>query len=119
MHCFTLTFTKKGERADHDDRIVVRTHPESSEIFQVVYHTPELQSAKKFLTGFGGVLDYAYDILTSMRYDTDPFECIQVSTAIHPIVLYHVADLDDSDTRDLIMNMLRDSLRFTTTLVSH
>ena len=118
MHCFTLLFTRQGHRSDQDDKIVVMTHPDSSDMFQVTYSTPELRMARKFVASFTGVLDYANDVLTSMRHDTDPFECIQVSTAIHPIVLYHVADMDESVTRDMVMNMLRDSLRFSVRLVA-
>jgi hypothetical protein len=117
MHCFSLNFTRMGKRGDQDDKIVVTTHPDSAEIFQVTYSTPELRNAKKFLAGFGGVLDYVGDTLTSMRHDNDPFECIQVSTSIHPLVLYHVSDMDESDTRDLVMNMLRDSMRYNVKLV--
>lgn len=118
MHCFTLLFTRKNERSTQDDKIVVTTHPDSSDMFQVVYSTPELKMARKFVASFTGVLDYANDVLTSMRNDTDPFECIQVSTAIHPVILYHVSDMDESDTRDMVMNMLRDSLRFSVRLVA-
>ncbi len=118
MHCFTLSFTRKGERSDQDDKIVVSTHADSSEIFEAVYSTPELRNARKFLASFTGILDYANNVLTSMRNDVDPFECIQVSTAIHPIVLYHVSDMDEYETRDMVMNMLRDSLRFNARLVA-
>jgi hypothetical protein len=117
MHCFTLLFTRQGHRSDQDDKIVVTTHPDSSDMFQVTYSTPELRNAKKFVASFTAVLDYANDILTSMKHDTDPFECIQVGTSIHPLVLYHVADMDDFATRDIVMNMLRDSLRFSVRLV--
>lgn len=97
---------------------MVSTHPDSSDMFQVVYTTPELRSSRKFVASFTAVLDYANDILTSMRHDTDPFDQIQVTTSIHPIIMYHVSDMDESDTRDMIMNMLRDSLRFGVTLGS-
>lgn len=96
---------------------MVTTHPDSSEIYRIVYLTPELQTTKRFLATSSQVLSYVEDILTSMRYDVDPFENIQVSTAIHPIVMYHVSDMDESSTRDLILNMLRDSMRFNTRLV--
>ena len=119
MHCFTLLFTRAGQRSDQDDKIIVSTHPDSSEVFQVVYSTPELRTGRKFLASFGGVLDYTGDILTSMRHDTDPFDCIQVSTCIHPIVLYHVSDMDESVTRDLVMNMIRDSMRYNVKPVAH
>ena len=117
MHCFTLLFTRQNQPSNQDDKITVTTHPDSSDMFQVTYSTPELRTAKKFVASFTAVLDYANDILTSMKHDTDPFERIQVGTSIHPLVLYHVADMDDFATRDTIMNMLRDSLRFSVRLV--
>lgn len=119
MHCFTLLFTRQGQPSNNDDKIVVTTHPDSSDMFQVMYSTPELRNARKFVASYTAVLDYANDILTSMSRDTDPFERIQVSTSIHPIVMYHVADMDESVTRDMVMNMLRDTLRFSVRLAAH
>lgn len=113
MSSVSLVFTRKGSGfAADDDRILIKAHGDSREFFDVVFHTPELKSDRKFMASFSGVLRYLEDILTSMRCDTDPFECVQLLTNIHPSVMYHVSDMDESSNRDLILNMTGDALRF-------
>lgn len=116
MRCATLFFTHKGKTAVHDDVITITPIEQSRGVFEVVYKTPEMKE-RKFLASFNSVLQYVEDTLTSMRHDTDPFERIQVNTSIHPIVMYHVADMDDSSVRDLILNMVGDSMKFDVRLI--
>lgn len=103
--------------ADYDDRITVKSHADSHDIFEVVFHTYELKSDRKFLASFSGVLTYVEDVLISMRRDIDPFEEIQLSTDIHPTLLYKVPDIDDNRVVDLMMSIIRDALRFDTRIV--
>lgn len=111
----TLLFTRMGKGGEYDDKLIIRPYCGSREIFQVTYRTPDVSLDRKFLTSFSGVLSYVEDILTSMRHDMDPFEYIQVLTNIHPVIFYHVSDMDESNIRDLIVNMVRDSMRFDVT----
>lgn len=113
----TLLFTRKNKGSADDDRITIAPYSDSHEIFEVTYRTPELKTDRKFLASFSTVLHYVEDILTSMEHDMDPFEHIQVLTSIHPNVFYHVADMDDDSIRQLILNMIRDSMRFDVTTV--
>jgi hypothetical protein len=115
MRCFTLLFTRRGRSQSHDDEVYVSPYEGSRSIFEVVYKTPELTRDRRFLASFSGVLQYLEDIMMSMRSDVDPFEQIQLNTAIHPSVMFHVSDMDDSETRDVIINMIGDSLRFEVT----
>lgn len=115
MISFSLLFTRKGKGPYHDDQIRVSPYEGSHSIFAVVYKTPDLNRDRRFLASFSGVLKYVEDILMSMRADIDPFEQIQLSTAIHPTVMFHVSDMDESVNRDIIMNMVGDSLRYEVT----
>lgn len=117
MSSVSLVFTRKDKGSAHDDRIIITSHSGSREFFDVLFRTPELKADRKFMASFSGVLRYLEDILTSMRCDTDPFECVQLLTNIHPSVLYHVSDMDESSNRDLILNMTGDALRFDVTAV--
>ena len=108
----TLLFTRKDKPSAYDDRIMIAPYSGSHEIFEVTYRNPELKTDRKFLASFSTLLHYVEDILMSMEHDMDPFEDIQVSTNIHPDVFYHVSDMDDSTIRELILNMIRDSMRF-------
>jgi len=112
MHCFSVLFTRKDKGPSKDDRIRVSPNPDSRDVFDVFFQCPELRHSRKFTATSSGVLRYVEDALVSMRHDTDPFERIQVLTSIHPSVMYHVCDMDDSDVRRLILNMLEDSLRY-------
>lgn len=115
MISFSLLFTRKGKSAAHDDQIRVYPYEGSHSIFEVVYKTPDLNRDRRFLASFSGALHYVEDILMSMRSDVDPFEQIQLTTAIHPTVMFHVSDMEDSETRDVIINMIGDSLRYEVT----
>ncbi len=112
MYFARILFTQKNGGPADDDSITIQAHPESAEIFKVIYHSPDLKTDRMFLAGFSGVLSYMEDTLVSMGHDMDPFENIQVLTLIHPSVLYHVSDMDMSSTRELILDMIRDSLRY-------
>jgi hypothetical protein len=117
MLCFSLLFTRKDKTSAHDDKITVSRREDSSDIFDVVYHSPELKKDRMFLSSFSSVLTYVEDTLTSMRHDIDPFENIQVLTTIHPSVMYHVSDMDNDEVRHLILNTVRDSMRYSVTAV--
>lgn len=113
----TLLFIHEGKGSAHDDKVVFVPYNGSHEIFEVTYYSPDLKTGRRFLASFSSAMRYAEDMLTSMRHDTEPFESIQLTTAIHPAVLYHVADMDESSTRDLMLNMIADALRFEVTRV--
>jgi hypothetical protein len=49
-------------------------------------------------------MGYLDDVLKTFRHDADPFEYVQVSTQIHPSVLYHVSELDCCQVRHLIVD---------------
>lgn len=115
MYSFYLFFTRKGKSPAYDDEIYVTPYKGSQSIFEVKYRTPELSRDRRFLASFSGVLQYVEDILMSMRADVDPFEQIQLNTAIHPVVLFHVSDMDESANRDIVMNMARDAMRYEVT----
>ena len=108
----TLIITRKDKGAAFDDKVVISQSSESSEVYSVAYSTPELRSVRTFSATYNSVLQYVEDILTSLKYDTEPFEYLQLYTAIHPSVMYHLADVDDSDARRVILNQIRDSMRF-------
>lgn len=106
-----ILLTRKDGRSSNDDKILVETHGEDDEFFRVTYTTPELNRSKTFVATESRVIDYLEDVIYSLYRDTDPFSHIQLSTCIHPCVMYHVADLYEKDVCDLILNMSADALR--------
>jgi hypothetical protein len=107
----TLYLTRRDAGQDQDDAIYISTNGESRELFDVVYRTPELKKAKTFTTTESHVLDYVADILRALSSDTDPFENVQLTTAIHPSIFYHVSDMDSSTVRGDILSMIQTALR--------
>jgi hypothetical protein len=66
--------------------------------------------ARTFTTDESKILDFIGDILQSLPYDHEPFEEVQVSTAIHPNILYAVANINCT-IRSIILNTIRFALR--------
>lgn len=104
-----MLLTRKEGGASNDDRIVVETYEHG--LFKVTYETPEVRKNKSFVASESRVMDYLEDIVYSLYRDTDPFSLIQLSTCIHPSIMYEIADLYEKDVRDMLLNMSADSLR--------
>lgn len=111
MRRLRLLITRKNEGPSRDDKVFVDTHGENN-TFKVTFVNPEEVSRREFIATEVQTLNYLGDILYSLSRDTDPFEKIQLSSTIHPCVIYPIADLFDGDIRELIMNMIRDAIRF-------
>jgi hypothetical protein len=48
--------------------------------------------------------------VTFQAHDTDPFESLQVETAIHPAILYHISDFDEQHVRRLVEDTVDSAL---------
>lgn len=94
-----------------DDIIKISECSASHHLFGVTYRAPDYANRKRFVLSESRVIDYVEDILRSLQHDSDPFEFVQISTPIHPSILYHVSDMDNSATRDLVITMIRMAMR--------
>ena len=94
-----------------DDIIRIFEDDDYHEMYRVVYSAPDMKRKSTFYMTKTRVLTYVSDILKSLRYDAVPFEAVQVTPAIFPSVVYHVAELDDSNVRHLILDVVDTSLR--------
>jgi hypothetical protein len=110
MYIVTLHLTRRGKASSEDDRIVVQHNTTYPNLFDVTYSTPELKMARRFTVDETKVMDFLSDILESLPYDHEPFEEVQVSTAIHPNILYAVANIG-MHVRGIILNSIRFALR--------
>lgn len=81
------------------------------EMYRLVYEAPDIRKKNQFYLSRHLVGNYISDFLTSLRDDSDPFEYIQLSTVIHPTVLYHISDLERPATRHLIDDMITMAMR--------
>ena len=110
IYIATMHLTRTGKPSSSDDKIIVQHNATYPNLFDVTYTTPELQMARKFTVDESKVMDFFGDILASLPYDHDPFEEVQVSTAIHPNILYAVANIG-CHVRSIILDTLRFALR--------
>lgn len=107
----TFYIQRKEGRSSNDDVIRIYENQRYPELYQIVYSTPEWKKEVRFHMGRHLVGNYINDLLKSLNYDTDPFEYIQVSTSIHPSIMYHISDLENSDVRHLIEDMVATAIR--------
>lgn len=107
----TLYIQRSRGGEDNDDIVRIYDLNATSDVYRVVYSTPELSKATQFYMSRDALSAYVVDLLASLRHDTDPFEYVQVTTAIHPSVIYHVSDLDSPHIRHLIEDVIYSSLK--------
>ena len=111
MLAATLYVQRNPDRSSEDDIIRMYESDGMTDVHLVEYSTPETKKSSRFYMSRKVLLDYVSDILKSLRHDTVPFECVQVTTAIHPSVVYHVADLDDPEVRHIIEDTVYNAIR--------
>jgi hypothetical protein len=111
MNKCTIRLLRKTLEETDDDVIRVYEDPDFAEMYRVTFRSSDIKKASEFYLDGGRAVAYISTILKSLTYDTDPFEKIQVDTAIHPSVMYHVSDLDQCSVRHLIEDMIDSSLR--------
>ncbi len=56
-------------------------------------------------------LSYVDNIFDAMEHDTDPFEFVQIQTAIHPSIMFSAMDLSSRRVQDLLDDMVFQALR--------
>jgi hypothetical protein len=107
----TLSSQRTKAPASDDDIIQMFDDDEYRDMVRITYSTPELRKCSEFYLTVPQALQYVSDTLKTLRHDAQPFEHVQVSTLLHPSVLYHVADLDCCEVRHLIEDTLETALR--------
>jgi hypothetical protein len=100
-----------GRGPSSDDTIQIFEDETHHDMARVVYSTPELAKNAEFYLPTSKAILYIRDTLKTLRHDTQPFESVQVTTRIHPSVLYHVSDLDDYEVRHLIEDTIETAIR--------
>ena len=102
---------RDGKGEEDDDIIRIYDDDEYRDTVRAVYSTPELKKNATFYFTIPHAIAYINDLLKTLRHDSSPFEHVQVTTAIHPSILYHVSDLDSSEIRYLIEDTIEVALR--------
>jgi hypothetical protein len=98
---------QRDSNETNDDLLrISETNVPGGDLFKITYKTPELQSAHRFHMARHLVGDFVSDLLKSLSLDTVPFESLQVTTCLQPTVVFHIADLESSETRHLIEDII-------------
>ena len=112
MHRATIRIVRDGGDESEDDLIRV-FDTDCNDLFRITFFASDMKRASQFYATRHWALEYVSEILLSITHDSDPFESVQVETAIHPSILYHVVDLDQPSIRRLIENTIDSALRRT------
>lgn len=107
----TLYLQREGYGVSHDDIIQIFDHDNDFQMYKIVYKTPETKKHAVFFMTRNNTMNYVIDLLKALKYDTDPFTYIQVSTRIHPSIQFQIPDLHDNQVRYLIEDMIYAALR--------
>lgn len=105
----SLYFTRSGRGRAHDDIIHISENENSRELFDIVYKTPELRRSKKFTMAEKDVKTYLTNLIRMMTHDSDPFENLQLTTAIQPSIFFHMADAQENVY--VLLEMIATALR--------
>lgn len=109
LRCKIFIVNELDDR-NQDDTICI--YDTENDTFRIVYHCSDYtQRQRQFYLTRHATLNYIEDLLRSMKYDTEPFQYIQISTEMHPSVLYHGIDLEKIAVRRLIIDMIDTAMR--------
>jgi hypothetical protein len=104
MNRCTIRLLRKTLNESDDDLIQVFDDSDFAEMYRITFRPAGAKKASEFYLDHGRTVQYVATVLKTLTYDTDPFEKIQVDTAIHPSVMYQVVELDD------VRHMIEDSI---------
>lgn len=99
----TLHFITKDNR---DDILRIFDDDKHADMYRIVFKPHDAKGINEMYLNYHDLQDYVSTILKSLERDNDPFEYIQVTTQVHPSVLYHVCELEDRDVRWHVEDMV-------------
>ena len=94
-----------------DDVIRVSRHENHYGVYKVDYKANDVSKMRTFYLAENDLMNYFSDIFKSLDKDGDPFVNVQVSTALHPSIMYSVGDFGCPYTRQQVENMIHLAVR--------
>ena len=109
MQKVKLFFTR---RAGEDDILQMFDDDTHVDMVRLVY-TPgdHTKKSNEFYLTSRDVLPYVANIARAVSHDVDPFEYLQLQTAIHPSIMFSVMDLSSRRVQDLLDDMIFQAIR--------
>jgi hypothetical protein len=100
----TLHFVTK---TNQDDILRIFDDDVYTDMYRVVFKPHDVSTGvNELYLSYHDLQDYVSTILKSLDHDTDPFEYVQVMTPIHPSIMYHTCDLESTETRWHLEDMI-------------
>ena len=109
MQKVKLYFTRRN---GSDDIIQMYDDETHVDMVRLVY-TPgdHTKRSHEFYLTSRDVLSYVNNILKAMNNDVDPFEFVQIQTAIHPSIMFSAMDVGCRRVQDTLDDMIFQAIR--------
>jgi hypothetical protein len=109
MQKVKLYFTRRN---GSDDIIQMYDDETHVDMVRIVY-TPgdHTKRSHEFHLTSRDVLSYVGNILKAMNNDVDPFEYVQIQTAIHPSIMFSAMDVGCRRVQDVLDDMIFQAIR--------
>jgi hypothetical protein len=109
MQKVKLYFTRRN---GSDDIIQMYDDETHVDMVRLVY-TPgdHTKRSHEFHLTSRDVLSYVNNILKAMNNDVDPFEFVQIQTAIHPSIMFSAMDVGCRRVQDVLDDMIFQAIR--------
>ena len=119
MRLLTLYLTRLDRDRDDDDEVIFTTIPNLPDMIKVtakfaaVGTTARSSFSNSLTLTRSAAYDYVMSLVGSLIKDDDPFDKVQVSSAIFPSVIYRVEDLEEWTVRTAIQDITYTTLNTT------
>lgn len=101
MLLLVLHFIKNGRRDD-----LIKIYKLSSNEYRWVFYPNDMSQSYAFRTHKSMICKHIQDTLALVsKDDMDPYDYVQISTMLHPAIMFHVSDLTNEDTLERIWTL--------------
>lgn len=112
MRVLKLHLVRPDSSAADDDVISFRSVPEFPDLVKVTVEYAATGTAEhsgfsnSFVLPRAGAYEYTMTVIGSLVKDDDPYEQLQLSSAMFPSVIYRVEHLDEWEVRTVIQDLV-------------
>jgi hypothetical protein len=93
MNKCTIRFIRDTESVKGDDVLTISEDDTHADMFCLKFKPCGWKSHNEFYMDRHRALDYIAGVLKTLPHDAEPFQYVQVDSALHPSVMYRVSDL--------------------------
>ena len=108
MILLSIQITRDDNNESRDDLIRIRTVEDMPDIVSVKtkFRNNSEDIENQFYLPRGAAIDYVNTLIGSIQCDDEPFDSIQLNSAMFPSVMYRVSQLDEDSVRSSIQNIV-------------